>query len=443
MARSMWALCCALVLLMPTPGQAAAAEIFPKLRRKGHVQTQQLATARTAKPEAAEGADETVAPAPEADADTPEDSLPAVPAAVDVGPDGLPELPAVDSMLGNATNMLSQVASQYQILEAKLQQQQKASQTKMAKQKTVFEQKLKDQEEGNRVVITENTKIKAEIDELKKGNDVFREHSKVVQESSRVMRSELHALQTKIGSARNFVAKSLEDTDDSAAKDLVVLQTSDVSTSHHKAHHGFGHRALVQVAQESDNEDDDSSEDNAHSRDNEDEDDQADGDGDDDSKSVSFLGLSSRVRRGDNSDVDVDGGAEPQGSPQAPSDLLDTLSKGIDHVADEQKAQEAKLKAIFRKNFQAGSRRHASLLMHQKSLKAEKASLTSLQAKLHTAEEHVEGTEKDLQQRLRGLGLFIQHLGHLALAPVAEAPRLLKALPQAVTIAASETKKEA
>jgi len=95
----------------------------------------------------------------------------------------------------------------------------------------------------------------------------------------------------------------------------------------------------------------------------------------------------------------------------------------------EERASEKKMKGIFVSNFQQGQKRHSALIGQQKALNGTKTQLVSLQGNLHTAEVHLQSTKTNLQEHLRGLGLFSQRLAHLALAPAGEVSRLLAALP--------------
>merc|ERR1719183_401374 len=118
-----------------------------------------------------------------------------VPAPVDVGSDGFPQLPAVSTMLSEASGTLKTVSTKASSLEAKVVQAQMQSEARMAKQKAAFEEKLKQQEQGNRMVIAASANITAEIKQLQKSNTAYRKHAKQVQETNRVMRQELHTLE--------------------------------------------------------------------------------------------------------------------------------------------------------------------------------------------------------------------------------------------------------
>merc|ERR1719498_667666 len=138
----------------------------------------------------------------------------------------------------------------------------------MAKQKAAFDEELKQQEEGNRRVIWQNGNISAEIKNLKASNAALKKHSKEVEKSNKDMRAELRTLESHLGIAEDFTAKSLTSTDDSKSALLQVL-------------HGgskFRHRALVETSSSSkrkhsdDEDDEDSSDDSEDSSDDKDDD---------------------------------------------------------------------------------------------------------------------------------------------------------------------------
>merc|ERR1719183_3138842 len=136
----------------------------------------------------------------------------------------LPHLPAVSSMLGTASETLKSISSQATTLEARVVQVQTENEAKMARQKAVFDRRLRVQEESNRAIVNQNGDISKEIASLKDDNIALRKHSKELQVDNRLMRIELQTLQTKLGVSRDFVATSLTSTDDSKAKDLVILK---------------------------------------------------------------------------------------------------------------------------------------------------------------------------------------------------------------------------
>lgn len=302
---------------------------------------------------------------------------------------------------------------------------------------------LRTQEEQNRAVTASNTRITSEIVELRSNNSALRAHAKELQDGNKIRRAELRTLHAKFGMARDFIQASLVHTDDSKVPALAVLVPK---APKRKARR---HRAFMEVAAKSKNVDA-----NVDEQDDGEDDDAGDDaeDEEDDGASASFLALSSRVKRAASKRAEAaaeeetprmaetEVAATVQEATANPKDLLEVLSRGVTNLQREEKASEARLKAMFLSNFQAGIKRHTALVGQQRSLNATHVSLVSLQSQLRTADAHLEGTRAMLEKQLRGLGLFAQRLAHLALAPLDEVPRLLKALPTAVTAAPAPAK---
>lgn len=419
---------CALCLVLPfsVTGAAAKAEMFPALRKKKALAAAQVQTS-VAK-----------AKAPTEDAaEVPQEAPKEIPLAMDAGADGYPQLPAVSQMLSEASGTLKAVNSKASNLEARVVQAQMQSESKMAKQKAAFEEKLKQQEDSNLAVIKSNANISSEIKSLQASNAALKKHAHEVEETNKVMRSELRTLESRLGAAKDFTAKSLTSTDDSKNSLLQVL----------KGGKKFGHHkhALVETASSTKREVDDTDDDDS----SDDADDTDDKDDDGDEEAESFLALSSKVRRTSDSastfesamsDLEnavpagpaMGGDSEAGAKSESPADLLSVLAKDVAHLAQQEKESEKNLKNLFIKDFRGGAKRHQALLAQQKTLVGTRGNLQSVEAKLKTAEAHLESTKKQLDGRLHGLGQFLQKLAHLSMAPQKEVPHLLEALPKAV-----------
>jgi len=431
-------------LLCLATASAASTEIFPSLRKRKQQQQQQLALAQTGQ-----------APEPEAvGPERPEEKAASeqgtgVPAPLDVGADGYPQLPAVSQMLSSSAGTLKTVNSQAGSLEARVVQAQMQIEAKMAKQKAAFEEKLKIQEESNRVVIQANDNIVVEINNLKLNNTNLKKHAHESGQNNQLMRSELHTLQSHLGGATEFTAKSLSSTDDSKNAVLEVLQNPRV---HHKSLMQTSSKSSHDADDDSDDEDDDedsSDDSNEQSKEGTDgKDDDKDDDDSEDEETTSLLSVSKKVHRVSKS-ADAAASFEtamselesavPAAAPLTADvgsnaeSLLEGLSREVARLANQEKQSEKTLKDLFIRDFRAGAKRKAALLASQKALLATRSSLRKLQDKLKTADAHLQDTSKHLQSRLHGLGQFLQKMVHLALAPTQEAPHLLKALPQHVT----------
>jgi len=424
-----------LLCLLPALVSATSAEIFPGLRKRKDAQ--KLVAAQ-------QHAEKSHVVAPVADGDAPANT---VPAPLDAGSDGFPELPAVSSMLSAASGTLKSVNSQASSLEARVVQAQMQSEAKMAKQKAAFEEKLKQQEQGNQAVIEANAKVSTTIKGLKSSNAALKKHAKELGENNKVMRSELKTLQTKLGVAKDFTAKSLEVTDDSKSALLQVLKGG------RKHHHAFVETASKTKRDDEDDDEDDKDDDSEDDKADDKDDDEED---DDKEEATSLLAVSSKVRRASGEEsfesamsdleaavpavTDDAGPAMPAPSSVSPDDLLTVLSKDVAHLAQQEKESEKSLKNLFIRDFRAGAKRHQALLAQQKGLVASRTSLQTLQAKLKSAEAHLEATRAQLEGRLHGLGQYLQKLAHFAMAPQHEVPHLMEVLPKTVTVKAEPKK---
>jgi hypothetical protein len=440
MASTAFLLVAVMVAVTPISAAGVSAQIFPSMRKhqKQFMAMNQNSDA-PAGPAQAPAAVFVVAPGTATAAKKTEVE---VPAAVDVGADGFPQLPEVSTILSEASGTLKSVNSQASSLQAKVVQVQMQSESRMAKQKAAFEEKLKQQEQGNQMVITANANISSEIKNLKKRNADLRKHAKQLQESNRVMRTELHSLEGRLLAAKEFTTASLKSTDDSKNSLLQVLKTNGNGNRHH-------HNTLVETSSSSKRDADDDD-------DEEDSDDTDSDDDDSDDAADSFLSVSMETHRSS-----ADGassfmaaiselesavpavGAQPVevNSEADPSDLLTVLAKDVSRLAEQEKKSEKELKARFIKDFRAGAKRHQALMSQQKGLIATRGSLLALQAQLKDAEAHLEATKKALQSRLHAIGQFMQKLAHFAMAPEHEVPHLMEVLPKDVPFPAKTEKK--
>jgi len=309
----------------------------------------------------------------------------------------------------------------------------------MARQKAAFEEKLKQQEENNRMVINTNENISAEISQLQADNAALRKNAHDVEEASRLMRIELHALQSRLGVAKEFAVHSLKSTDDSKNSLLEVLK---VGGSHHH------HNALVETSSNKRGVDDSGDEDGDDTTDDSDSD-NSDDEGDSD-EAESFLSVSMQVHH-ISSDTSANYEAainefESAVTPIAPvldtsatsssdpDDLLTVLSTEVANLAKQEKESEKTLKSLFVRDFRAGAKRHQALLAQQKHLLTTRASLQALKAKLRDADAHVSETKMELERRLKSIGLFLQKLAHFAMAPQREVPHLQETIPQLISV---------
>jgi hypothetical protein len=355
-------------------------------------------------------------------------------------------LPPVSEMVSAAAGTLKSINSQASILEARIAQAQMEREAKMARQKAIFERRLQQQERTNQDVISANKHISEDIATLTANNEAVKKHTHDLQEMNKAMRLELRTFQSKLHIAGSFITESLKATDDRNAKQLAVLQGGTQGKSYSdedKEEVDYSGSGVANEAAAA-------SPPKGVSTNDDDDDDDDDADAAPKDARVSLLAVSATTRRssstakssenaalGQMADVEAQlsnfglEGSSPQSSA-SPSDLLTVLSSSVAQLKEQEAAGEKKLQALFINTFKTGAKRHRELLHVQLGLNSTRDSLQAVQTKLKDAEAHLEGTRSNLDQRLRGLGLFLQRLGHVALVPPREAPRLLDALPSAV-----------
>jgi len=385
------------------------------------------------------------------------------PAAVSLGPGGYPALPSISNLFASATETLKAVASQAQMLEERAVQAGKKDEVRLAHKKSVYELKLKRQERENRVIEKAVSQTSARIQALRLNNAAIKNHSLALRKSNHLMREELKAIQKRLETSKEFVGKSLANTDDSNAKELDVLgldetQKSEIEVDDSEADDDAdtdddgddtdpspataapprqaqsspalpsvpppvlqaqlpvnqkSAMAMKQTGKEQD-EDEDSDEDGDEDADDEDEDGNETG--------TSFLAL--RTKRQ----------ATKATAASAGENILAEISANVKLLAKEERQSQQNLQASYEAAWEAGEHRHKALEGQLALLNTTEVSLLHFQDKLKAAEAHLRTTQGQLEANLHAQGLFTQRLAHLALAPAVEAPRLLEAVPDRVTL---------
>jgi len=241
----------------------------------------------------------------------------------------------------------------------------------------------------------------------------LRKHASQLTDANRLMRRQLHVAEISLTLARDFSSDALKDSDDSHAQDFDVLLPAGKKVS------------LVAMGVEDQGYDDQES-------------DQGEDQGDDDNNSenddqgASLLALSSRIRRHALAATTVGEGAEAAVASQMSdiealatggggvqgAQLLEVLSKNMADLAKQVRQSEEQLRGAYTTKLNA-------LLTEQRSLNATKASLLTL-------EPHLERTNLQLAKQRRGLGLFLQKLTDMLLAPASEVGIQLEKLPKDV-----------
>lgn len=414
------AACIALALATLPTVSADVSEVVPhkKLRQHrqhrhhhGNAHSKVKTTPRTPL-----GASQAAVAKEESSAPPPHGPLPQVPVAVNAGPGGYPQLPAVSAMLGSSSQTLQSINKEAHVLEARVVQTQMENEAKMARQRDVFEQKLKSQEDRARAVMAANQRLSREIAEIQANISTLQHQAQDVQAASEIMRSEMNILEDKLARGREFLLSSLKNLDDSRATQLAVLQELKIRHRLHTRHTGKAARAVHQRAADTPSKERHVPEVMKQITFN------VTHEGEPDE--VSFLSLgATRMHRTSQPSTGV---ATAAGSPK---DVVNVLGHAVTTLQQEEHLSEAKLKVIFLTKFKAGVKHYAALLSEQRKMITTRKTLLAQQAELRVADEHLQATHSALQQQLRSFGLFTQKLAHLALAPTQEAPELLRRLP--------------
>mmetsp|Transcript_37409 Transcript_37409/g.46244 ORF Transcript_37409/g.46244 Transcript_37409/m.46244 type:complete len:327 (-) Transcript_37409:46-1026(-) len=289
--------------------------------------------------------------------------LPAVPNVVAAGKSGFPELPTVSAMLDASTQTLSGISKQAQKLQQQMLDVQQENAARMQKQKAVFDRKLQEQEEKNRLVVKENAKIAQNIMNMKKQNLDLLAHAQSLQKGNSLRHGELKMLQDQILAAQNFLQDSLSQTDDIKATELDVLK-------------------------------------------------------DDKPKALSFLEISESLDE------------TPKETTEEPESLVSMLANEVKVMKKQGQESEAKLKDLFKADFQAGVKRHQALLAQQKVLNETLEKMNAYHARLEAADKHLQTTQSTMDTRLHDGGLFMQKLSELTMAKPEAAVEALQTLQQ-------------
>jgi hypothetical protein len=330
-------------------------------------------------------------------------ALPKVPKVVNAGADGLPELPSVSSMLHSATETLSLVNNEAAELQKKMLRVQQSNQERLQKRKAVFDHKLKEQEQQNKAVITENAQAAKKIMALKNSNQALYQHATKLQQSNEQRRVELQLYGEQLALVGKFVEESMASSDDSKATDLEVLSTeaapksvSLLSVHKKQLHKVVKHPVHHQPA-------------------------------DEDTDPLSFIELDSETYS-EPAETDADVPVPEVKEAVEPESLVEFLAKGVQKMQEEGKATEARLKELFLQNFEAGLTRHNALMEQKQVLNETLEHMTAYEKRLQVAVKHLTATKSNIDKKIHGVGVHLSKLAALALASPDAATQTLKSL---------------
>jgi len=368
-------------------------------------------------------------------------------------------LPAVSSMLNASKNTMGKISAQVKGIHEHVSKLEGNQRSALAEQKAEYEKQLQEEATVNTKLQAQNERTSTQIWDLEKGNDALRKKAKELQTANLGLRKALDTVQSKIGSAGDFINGTLDATNDDGAKDLVVLSSKTSENDQDEDNVAADSSA---EAQNSTKEEDSSDSSNA----NDAGDDASD---DSDVKEPSLLALSSRVHRAlrsqrgdadassddqqdsseDSSEETVDTSSDDSQSSDSDSNqtavdtpveadqtsqvMLKQLTQELDQLATEDKKSRAQLSKLFQEQFNKGKDDKANILSKQEALNSTRSSLLELKSELTVAVHHLEITNGRLQKRLHNLGEYLERLASFVVEPVAKAEKAIPTLPDDVT----------
>eukprot|EP00913_Durusdinium_trenchii_P028050 g26298.t1 len=201
-------------------------------------------------------------------------------------------------------------------------------------------------------------------------NEKLLKHAQTLQKGNSLRHGELNMLQDQLTAAQSFLKDSLTQTDDSNASDLEVLKDEK---------HPSGPSSAA---------------------------------------AVSFLEVSEWA--------EPEAPAAAAAAPEQPESLLTMLGNEVKVMKKQGQDSEAKLKELFKTDFQAGVKRHKALLAQQKVLKETLEKMKSFHDRLDAADKQLGSGDT----RLHDGGLFMQKLSELTMAKPEAAVQALDTLKQ-------------
>jgi len=347
-------------------------------------------------------------------------SLPPVPGVKHAGQSGYPELPALESIMSASSKTLSGISSEARQLEAKMLRVQNENALRLKRQKSVFDRKLKDQEEKNQVSVRENANIAKAILETKKLNEQLVQTAKTLKQGNMMRRTVLSKIQAQLSQVQLFLKETEEQSDDSKAPELEILYSKNV---HKEA-------ALVSNDAKPLEQKDTSLDLDTSERPKEElpaleepiEEAEPSEDG------LSFLSMESEVAIEPAEEVplerDVPAGKDAPVDKDA-SNLIDVLAEGVSDLKVQGQKSEAQLKQLFLADFQGGVKRRKALEAQQRVLKNTLSKMKTYEAKMQAAIRKLEATKNLLDKRLHDGGVFLQKLAQVTLSKPEEAHQAL------------------
>lgn len=283
-------------------------------------------------------------------------------------------LPEVSTMMGGASDTLKSINSQTILFETRVAQKQAENQAKLSKLKAGLEDKLVEQQKANKAIAAVISNLTAKIQASEAYTTTIEKEAWQLKKGNDQRRTDLGLLQQKLATARAFVESSLNATDDSAAEELTVFNTPPPAKKP---------QGDILAALGSDKSVEEAMEFIAHG-------------GEGTPEGVSLLSLKTTV-------------AGP-----VPQDLLQLLQQGLDKIEQEEQASEKALQDAFKTAYGGLVKQGQSMEAQKTGLEAKLQSILKLQSSWSAAKTHLMTVRGQLDQRLKGLHLFLERLSGVA-----------------------------
>mmetsp|Transcript_56781 Transcript_56781/g.122741 ORF Transcript_56781/g.122741 Transcript_56781/m.122741 type:complete len:646 (+) Transcript_56781:79-2016(+) len=270
------------------------------------------------------------------------------------------DLPPVEVLVAGSSGAYQNINAHFSELGQQLSSMQQSSAEAVSARKAEYEAALKEQTENNSAVATVNSRLKVDIDGINSRTASLRKHVAEIQKSNSLVRRDLESLQANMTTAVEFAGSSLRDSDDSNVQELGVLVELDKQAAQKSA------AELERRRREE------------------------------------ILGASSVL--------------QIRSSPSGSEDILGGLEMAFADVRGQEQAAMESLRVSFKAQMKAAIEENARLLSEQSSLQATKRASGKLEERLKIAVEHLEGTQRFLQERSKAVRQYAGHLGEKPIA---------------------------
>jgi len=369
------------------------------------------------------------------------------------------ELPSVERILANSTKAVNGILRQTGLMESTLYTKHNNLQADMSKLKAQYEKQLGLQQQEIDEITASIAALSAKIQRTKMNNTILQKHSADVQHDSSLLRIQLKTLESKVQTAKVFIARTLDYTDDTSSEDVAILNTPEPifrPKPHPNELVALGSSDTVEAAidyivygrhgnkqHESGNSAEEGAEVDTF---------------DDVAEAPAFLQVGAAAgakgkasypdswrymlhARGSHNVSKVTGESAKKGHPQkqyvaairtspetltsesvkkghpqkpnatavqtSPETLLETLKYKMNQTAAEYQNSMEYMTALFEERYQVGLQRKSALKANKARKEAKLKSLESLNSKLTVAYAALDKTHKELQTRIKGLEVFL------------------------------------